>query len=176
MLTLRKILLCDPIYYFISFLAIIYFVIVTNSSVHSLYKSKEREIRGTVIKYNIDGNLLSLTIKGKEKIVATYYLKTKEEKETYINKIKLGIKLNLIGTLEKPINNTIPNTFNYKKYLNNQKIFWLMRIDKITLSDNNPNLFYDIKNYIAKRINPLKSNAYLNTFILGNKNDFTNVL
>jgi len=38
-------------------------------------------------------------------------------KEILENKVKLGIIVKINGELKEPSNNTVPNTFNYKKYL-----------------------------------------------------------
>ena len=56
----------------------------------------------------------------------------------------------MVKELEEPINNTIPNTFNYKKYLNNNDIYYLINIDNISIVDNNVSIIYKLRNYINK--------------------------
>ena len=56
------------------------------------------------------------------------------------------MKIKVNGLLYLPSNNTIPNTFNYRKYLYNHKIFYLMKIDNISVVRPNKNLIWKIKN------------------------------
>ncbi|MBR6690160.1 MAG: ComEC/Rec2 family competence protein, partial [Bacilli bacterium] len=42
-----------------------------------------------------------------------------------------------------------------------------MNVDNLTLIEKNNNIFYEIKNYLINKITNVKSNEYLNTFILG---------
>ena len=83
----------------------------------SKYDEATTRIIGQVLEYSIDGDKLSLQVKGKEKIVVSYYFASEEEKNNF--KIRLGEKVILEGKIKVPNNNTIPNTFNYKEYLNN---------------------------------------------------------
>ena len=74
----------------------------------------------------------------------------------------------VIGKIKEPSNNTVPNTFNYKKYLYNNRIYYTVTANKITKIKNNTSLIYYFKNKIEKRINSIpKSKNYLFTFILG---------
>jgi competence protein ComEC len=138
----------------------------------SKYDINTKEISGKIIKYNVDGDKLSLVIKSKEKVQCTYYITSEKEKIYYQNKLKLGITIKLNGKLNKPINNTIPNTFNYKKYLYNHQIYYLMTVDKIVITNNKENIFYKIKNSLVKRMerNP-NTTRYLKAFILGDISD-----
>ena len=62
----------------------------------------------------------------------------------------LGDKVKVNGSLKEANNNTIPNLFNYKKYLYNN------------------NLIYKIKNTLIKRIEKISNNKeYLYAFLLG---------
>ena len=124
---------------------------------------------GILLEYKIDGDKLTFILKDKEKIKGTYYIKTKEEQD-YLSKLDLGITLNVKGTLKTSNNNTIPNTFNYKKYLYNNEIFYTMSVDKINIISIKTNIFYTIKNKLINYINNYKSKGYLQTFIIGNKN------
>ena len=177
MLILRKILLYDFIYYLIVFLTLIYvFIFIKYVPTNSAYTGDERNIIGVVTSYNIDGDRLSMNLRAEEKLVATYTFKTLEEKEYFEEKMKLGITVNIRGNLEKPLNNTIPNTFNYKRFLNSRNIYWIMRGLRVEIIDENVNWFYGIKNYIVDRIDRLsKSNAYIKTFILGERNDIDQI-
>ena len=61
----------------------------------------------------IDDKKITLTLDGKEKLIGTYYFKNLDE----IKNISYGKTVYLKGNLKVPSNNTIPYTFNYKKYL-----------------------------------------------------------
>ena len=137
----------------------------------SNYTEGNKKITAIVTKYQIDGDKLSLEVKAKEKLIANYYFKAKEEKEYFQNNLQLGSTISLEGTLERPSNNTVPNTFNYRKYLQNKKIFYIVDVEKITLEKKNESLLYEIKNKIIKRIESIDGTGYLKTFILGDKND-----
>ncbi len=169
MLKLRKILLYNYPYYIFLIIALLTFLIRTILiKYESKYDINTKEISGKLIKYNVDGDKLSLVIKSKEKVQCTYYITSEEEKIYYQNKLKLGITIKLNGKLNKPINNTVPNTFNYKKYLYNHQIYYLMTVDKIVITNNKENIFYKIKNSLIKRMEESSNTTrYLKAFILG---------
>ena len=75
MLKLRKILLCDFIYYGILFLSIIVLVIRLSLPKESTYSEKSKTFIGTVEDIRIKEKKLTLTIKNTERVIATYYLK-----------------------------------------------------------------------------------------------------
>ena len=176
MLKLRKILLCNSLYYLILLLSLIYFLITTIFiKYQSIYNPDDTVFEGILTKYNFDGNKLSYEINGQEKIIGTYYFKTIEEKNEYQHNFKLGIKLKITGILKEAINNTIPNTFNYKKYLYNNKIYYTIETSKIEITNNQENIFYQVKNAITNQINKCdKTKHYILTFVLGNKNYLDN--
>ena len=117
----------------------------------------QKEIYGYVRK--IEKN--KVLIKSKEKVIV-YTDNTDLELNDYI-----CVK----GELEYPKSNTIFNLFNYKEYLNNKKIYLLMKSSDIKIKKKNTDIFYKIKNSIYKRINNYKSKKYLKIFILGDKSD-----
>lgn len=115
-----------------------------------------------------DGNKVSFIINSKEKIKCTYYAKTEKELNE-IKKLYLGIKIKVNGIVNTPSSNTIPNTFNYQKYLKSKNIYQVINVSKIEVIDNDINILYKIKNYIINRIAKFKSKRYLSAFILGDK-------
>lgn len=131
----------------------------------------ETLFQGKIIEYNIDGDKVSflLDTTKKEKLKGTYYVKNKEEKELMEEKIKYGIIVEVNGNLEEPRNNTIPNTFNYKKYLNNQKIFYTINVSSINFIKEE-SFLYKIKNSFIRSINKIKKRKeYILAFVVGNK-------
>ena len=130
----------------------------------SIYNGNETKIEGIVYKKKQTNEKLTLYIKTKEKIVVNYYIK--EEKD--LIDINLGDKIKVTGTMKNPINNTIPNLFNYKKYLYHNDIYYIMTAKNIEKISNNTNIIYDLRDKISSRIDKIsKSNEYIKIFILG---------
>jgi len=134
---IRKILLKDYIYYLLVSFTLIFTLLYTNLyNIPSKYNGNEPKFVGTIINTNIDGNKLSITIKAKEKLIGNYYIYNLKEKEYLEQNLKLGDTVSIKGILEKPSNNTVPNSFNYKEYLYNNNIFWIINIDNINKLKN----------------------------------------
>jgi competence protein ComEC len=168
MLRLKTILQSSHVLLILCIVSIIISFIICNIKIESKYNIDEKEIEGILIDSSIDGNKYSFIIKGKEKVKCTYYIQKESDLNKYKN-IKIGTKLRLKGTLSIPNNNTVPNTFNYKKYLYYKHINYILNVDSISIESTNINILYRIKNYIKERINTYQSKAYLSTFILGDK-------
>ena len=175
---LRNILLSNKPYIILIFLILIYSLIITTFIKHkSSYSLNETKFKLKIIEYKIDGNKLSLTLSGKENLVGIYYIKTEEEKDYLINNLHIGEVINLEGNLKEPSNNTIPYSFNYKKYLYNKKIYYILDISKIEKNNVDINVFYKIKDYMYKRADKLEDNDYVYAFLLGKTNNIeTNVV
>ncbi len=135
---------------------------------HSKYLDTDTTITGQIKDYTINGDKLTLEVKGREKITANYYFKTAAEKEKTLAQICLGCTITFTGKNQVVLNNTIPHTFNYKNYLANQKIYRSYNITNFKIKTDN-NFFYQIKTYLYKRSAKLKNSDYLKIFILGDK-------
>ena len=82
--------------------------------------------------------------------------------------INLGDEIKVTGTLKVPPSNTIPNLFNYKKYLYYNDIYYTVTATSIEKTSNNTNIIYYIKDTISSRIDKIyKSNEYIKIFLLG---------
>ena len=138
---------------------------------HSKYSINTKSVIGIVTDFEIDGNKVTINIKAQEKLIINYYVKTKEEKDYYKDNLELGDKIKVIGTFEVPSNNTIPNIFNYRKYLYNNQIYYLVDADEIKIVSKNTNIFYYIKNMVIKRIENIDDTGYLKIFVLGINDD-----
>ena len=168
MIQLRRILLYDNLYRVLLFLTIIYALYMTIFIKHeSKYKGDESLFNCKLNSYKMDGNKLDMNLYCKEKIKATYYIKSLEEKEYLSNNLKLDSTLSIKGNLEKPSNNTVPYMFNYKKYLYNNKIYYLLNIDSFNIEKTTNNIFYKIKNLAFNHANKFKSKEYIYAFVLG---------
>ncbi|MGM9882147.1 MAG: DNA internalization-related competence protein ComEC/Rec2 [Bacilli bacterium] len=130
----------------------------------SKYTFKDNTFTGVIYNYKIEDKKLTLYIKGKEKLIINYAY----DDSISINSLSYGDKVLVKGTLEEISSNNIPNTFNYKKYLYNKKIYYIVTATSIDKLENNSNYFYTIKNLINKRIKNLKSKPYIQTLLLGN--------
>lgn len=137
----------------------------------SIYDINDSEFLLTIKDFKLEEEKITLTLKGKESLIATKYLKNEEEYNYYKNNLKYGLKISINGTLTVPNNNTIPNCFNYKKYLNNRGIYYILNIDKITITDEKINFLDKIKNIINKRILKIDEKGYIKAFILGDKSN-----
>ncbi|MEE3342872.1 MAG: DNA internalization-related competence protein ComEC/Rec2 [Bacilli bacterium] len=153
-------------------LFVIYALIITNYiNRASCYNDNTKEVTSIISKYNIDGNKLTIYLKAKEVLIINYYIKTKKDLNYYKNNIELGDKIEVKGTFNKPSKNTVPNTFNYHKYLYNNNIHYIIKANKIKKVSNNTSIFYYIKTKITKRINKIDKTGYLKIFIIGEKGD-----
>ena len=153
-------------YILLLILVILISILRTKDIDKSIYNINDNKFYGMVETYEYKDTYITFTIKGKEKLKCNYYLKSNEK----IN-INYGDKLYLTGNLKKPKNNTIPNTFNYKNYLNNNNIYYILEVDKINKQISSKNIIYIIKNKIQNRLDKYDTNGYLNAFIIGNKNN-----
>lgn len=136
---------------------------------HSKYNENTTSLEGKIISYTIDGDKLSLLLKNKEKIKVTYTIKSKEEKEKLQDELKIGATLALQGKKGEITPVTIPNTFNYEKYLYNNQIYFTFFAEKIRIKEDKIALGDQLKNRFIKRIKELDNNPYLSAFILGDK-------
>ena len=164
MLKLRKILLYDILYLSLFILSLIYaFIFIKNYSVKSIYSLDDKVFYLIIKTIKIDGDKLYLEFNNN--LIGNYYFNSELERNSF--HYKIGDKVKIIGKLYEPSNNTIPNTFNYKKYLYHKGIKYIINIENIELIKRNKNIFNIIKNNIIERISNINNNEYLYAFILG---------
>lgn len=168
-------ILQSKVFYIILLLFLFAYVLVCTKFIPkaSIYSGNETQFLAKILDYNLDGNKLALTVKTdkNEKLKATYYIETEKEKRELEKTIRYGITVRLNGNLEKPMHNTIPNAFDYKEYLYNNHIYYLLQVENI-LFVKEENVFYKIKNWIISYIKQIKyESSYLLAFIMGNKNE-----
>ena len=165
---LKKILQFKYLYYLLLLFSFIYIAIYNQFYTPKYkYNINDNNFILEIKSYKIDGD--KLTIEFKESLIGNYYFKTKTEKDNF--NYKIGDKIYVCGKLKEPNTSTIFNAFDYKKYLNNKNIFYILSIDKFNLYKENTNIFNKIKNSIYNRISKIKYNSYLYAFILG-KSDY----
>ncbi len=166
--TLSKILNNQIFYLFLLIFIIIYVSIRSNLEKPSTYKEDDKYFEGTIRNVKFTKERISLELNSKENLICNYYL-TEDEKEYGYDDFPIGSIINIRGKLKKPLNNTIPNTFNYKKYLNHREIHYTCEIEEFTLNTDEINLLNKIKNVVIKRIATYKIRDYMMTLIIGNK-------
>lgn len=164
---LNLILQSKWLYYLLIIVSLIYSLIYFKIPRFSKIDENDNSFVGIITNIKINGDLLTVELDNKEKIIGNYYFELEQEKNDFIKNHHLGDKVYVKGTFSKPNNNTIFNLFNYRKYLNRKGIYYLISISSIENIKNNENLFYKIINYINKRISSYKSRKYLQAFILG---------
>ena len=170
LIKLKTILLSKKFLFFLLFLLLLYLSIYIYLIPHkSKLNEKQSYLIGKIIAKKIEDEKLRITIKTPEKVIATYYYQSDMDKKIINEKIKLGTKVKLTGKLEKPETNTIPNTFNYQKYLYYQHIYYLMNVNNIEVIEENHNIYYTFKNYLINKIEKKKNKEYYYAFILGDK-------
>ena len=145
---------------FLIFFIIITAIIVIYKINNIKYPIIKTPIVGTVINIKKESNRYVLTIKNKYKYLVYFY--GNED-------ISLGDKVLIDGKINKFNNNTIPNLFNYKKYMLSNNIYYSIKCNKLTVFSKNKNILYKIKNNIIERINKISNYKYLYTFLLGDK-------
>ncbi len=123
----------------------------------SFYKENETLFYGTIEKIKQTNYGYSFILNGKEKLIC------------YIDNFEyeMGDYVKITGSLSIPYNNTILNSFNYHEYLKQNRINFILNVEKIELIHKNKNIIYKIKNKIINYLNTFKSKAYLKTFLLG---------
>ena len=154
-----KIILESKYTYIIVFLVMLIFINVFKYE--SNYDKNTNKIIGIIDKIKIDGDKLTLEIKGKEKIICNYYLKTEKEKNYFQKQLILGMEVELNGEIKEPNVNTNFGLFNYRNYLKSKKIFYTFSIENIKVLNENVSFLYKIKNTIINRIENLQNKEYL---------------
>lgn len=158
-----KILLRSKIFYIliIFFISLYVYINVFYVRYESLYNGNEVSIIGKVKEYKVDDDKIILTIKSDELIIVYYYF---NDQYLEIDNI-YGKIIKVEGKMVEPSNNTIPNTFNYKEYLYNNKMHYTFKADEISILSSS----FDIRNMIVNKLDSYKSKSYMYMFILGDK-------
>lgn len=165
MIKLKTILQSNEFYIILLIISFIFFYFrVFVIKYNSKYSINESVIEGIITDYFCNDDKYKITINGKEKVIVYYYSKGKIP-------IELGRRIQIKGYFNEPNNNTIFNNFNYKKYLNNHKIFYIFNAFQIKILNNKIPIKYKIKNYIINRSNKIKNGNYIKAFIIGDKSD-----
>ena len=143
---LRHILRSRYLFKILFLLCLIYiFIFIKIDNNESIININDSEFTGIVTNYKYQNNKYTIYLKNKETIIVNYEIDTKLD-------IEYGDILNITGTFYKPYNNTISNLFNYKKYLERKRIYYILNADSLQKIKSNENIIYDIKNFLIELI------------------------
>ena len=131
----------------------------------SCYEKDDDTFVGIVTDYKVSDGKISITLKAKEVLIVNY-----SYNNLVFDKLLYGDKLLVKGELYTPMDSTIFNSFSYKDYLYNRKIFYIVKASSINKIENNSNYFYTLKNILYDRVNKLKSGNYIKTLLFGDNN------
>ena len=131
---------------------------------YSNFSKDEKEFLVYISSYKIDDNLLTITGKSKDNVKCYYYFKSEEEISKFKKEYNFGDYIIINGTLRELSNNTIPNTFNYKKYALTKNEFYSITVNSFTKYKST------IRSYLYKRVKSL-DNPYLDSFLFGSNLD-----
>ncbi len=166
LIRLKNILRFRYLFKILLVLSLVYiFLFIKFDKKESIYTDLDNEFIGIVTSYKYDNERYTIYLKSAEELIVYFDVITKLD-------IKYGDKLQVNGSISKPKNNTIPNLFNYKKYLERKKIYNIVYADSVKKISNNENIIYYIKNKLIERIDNIpKSKMYIKAFVLGLKDE-----
>ena len=166
LIRLKNILRSRYLFKILLVLSLVYiFLFIKFDKKESIYTDLDNEFIGIVTSYKYDNERYTIYLKSAEELIVYFDVITKLD-------IKYGDKLQVNGSISKPQNNTIPNLFNYKKYLERKKIYNIVYADSVKKISNNENIIYYIKNKLIERIDNIpKSKMYIKAFVLGLKDE-----
>ena len=164
---LKTILQSNYFLYAILILTGLITIIRINIEPKTTYNLNTNQVTGVILSSKIKENKLTLIVKGKDKIQGIYYFKTAEEKKNYKKELMVGKTVTITGQMILPNTPTTKNLLNNKEYLKKEKIYLIMKIDKIKKQQRKVSIFYKIKNKIEKRA----SNPYIKSFLLGDQSE-----
>ena len=173
---LRKVLLFKSIYITLFIISLIYLVIYINIDFTSKFEGSETKVEGVIESIKYQGNKMTLTLKTKEKLIATYYFDTEEELNKTKKELSLGDTLSLEGELTKPISSQNFYGFSYPTYLKYQKIFYIMKVSDYYIKHKKNNILYSIRNAVRSSISNDKVGSYIKVFFLGDDTSFDTTL
>ena len=161
-----KILLQSNLFCFILLILLLCFIFY-NCHINEKYDVLNGN-KFTVVDFNFGNGKLFLELNGDQKVIGNYYYDSVEE-EYLMKNIKYGSRIKVSYDVVSLYNNTIPNGFNYKQYLENNNINNKLSITSIDYIDNDYSFIYIIKNWLNDRIEKVDETGYIKAFILGDK-------
>ncbi|HBA37149.1 MAG TPA: hypothetical protein DCY94_00360, partial [Firmicutes bacterium] len=163
---IRRILNSKYLYFLIVLVVLVSIGVSLSIPKVSIYEGDETHFKGRVESLKITEDKYRLELSSKEGLICNYYFK--ENENLKYGEIPLGSEVEIKGSLKKPVNNTVPNTFNYRDYLYHKGIFYTCTIESIDIVGEE-NFLYGVKNAVIGRIMTFDIADYLYTLIIGDK-------
>lgn len=163
-------------YYFLIF---IIFVLVASWNNHrnvtTFSGTETQQIVYFTDQPDIDGNILRGkvdTLTG-EQLMLQYKIKSEQEKVQLQAGLKIGVSCPITGNLAEPERRRNPNGFDYKRYLELHSIFWIFKVDTLSLSTCSA-----AKQTYVQSIRDFRSEAiiYVNEYFPKESSGFVNAL
>ncbi len=172
LLRLRKILLSKKLYLFLIVFSFIYTTFtLTLVSRNAKYRDGKVELTAKIIQLHLSGNQFTLQLEADEKLQASYYFKTKQEKELASN-FHLGDLVRVSGSLKTPTSTKNFGSFSYPLYLRQKGIYHFLQIDEMEKVRENRNVILFLRDKVRRYIASFDTVAcYINCFFLGQDDD-----
>ena len=145
--------------------ATLFTIIRINTGFHSKIDIN-KSFQGKIVNCTNNEDYTKLEIKGRQESIIAYVKGSV--------KFNLGDYIEVRGSYKIPNANTIPNNFNYQKYLYNKKIFYTMNVQNYKIIKGNKNILYNFKENIISRCNNYEYGNYIKSFVLGDKTELDN--
>ena len=152
-----------------SIISILFFCHYKVIKINNFAKKIENQtfIQGKINSYEwLENQKIKIEVTYSKLKIIGYYNYEEQELKELKNIIKIGNQMELTGALQHPESNTIPNTFSYQNYLKSQKIFYIMKIDKIILKQK-ANIWNRGKDFLIKHCEKSIHQTYLKRLLLG---------
>ena len=81
LIRLRKILLCNYLYYIFLILIILFSIFRINYTYKSIYSNQTKEVKGIIKDLSIKNDKTNITITSDENVIGTFYYKNKSDKK-----------------------------------------------------------------------------------------------
>ena len=81
LIRLRKILLCNYLYYIFLILIILFSIFRINYTYKSIYSNQNKEVEGIIKELSIKNDKTNITITSDENVIGTFYYKNKSDKK-----------------------------------------------------------------------------------------------
>jgi competence protein ComEC len=112
----------------------------------------------------VDGDLLTVAateMKNEETLLLKYRIQSEAEKTRLNHDLSPGLIIKVNGKLEEPSGSTNENAFNYKRYLAQKHIYWILKPDNLAIIKDKPpapNILIMLKKVRTKGISYIESN------------------
>ncbi|TWI56381.1 DNA internalization-related competence protein ComEC/Rec2 [Halalkalibacter nanhaiisediminis] len=146
------------IFLVISIIFLLYYFVGTHA-LHqqvTVYEAGEQTIIGTIQTIPvIDGDSMSMRLKGQtSEILHVQAFLTFEDEQKMLKQLSPGDRCQIIGTLQEPSLRTNFAQFDYKRYLQEQQIYWILRTEStgIACVQSETGVYYQLQRFRQTQI------------------------